>query len=90
MKTFGKDTIEFVIFKEYWSIFKKYSDIKNDDAYWNEVTEDTSAFSNKYKGTEYEKFALDLSLALVEMLDKKSKKLTPENEDGECVNEEYK
>lgn len=69
---FGKGSIEFQMFNEFWGMFKTYCDISDDDAFWKMVTDSTSSFSEKYKGTEYEKFAMNLSLALAEFLDDKA------------------
>lgn len=70
---FGKGSIEFQIFNEFWGMFKEYCEITEDDTFWNKATNSTSAFSKKYKGTEYEKFTMNLSLALVELLDDKAR-----------------
>lgn len=63
------------IFTECWRLFKKYSNLVNDEAYWEEVVNQVEEFRRKYPG----EFPKELAYALVHELERRSRKDHEEN-----------
>lgn len=63
------------ILTEYWRLFKKYSNLVNDEAYWEELVNQVEEFKKKYPG-EYPK---ELVYTLVHELERRSRKDHEEN-----------
>jgi hypothetical protein len=69
-KRFEKNSEEWQMFTEFWSLCQKYWIPDKDDEYWKSVTEESIAFGEKYK-TE---FAKKLVFALLDSLEDKRKR----------------
>lgn len=67
---FEKSSREYVMFKDFWSLMKKYWIPENNDSYWEELISDTDQFAKRY-GNEV--FARDLAMALIGELERKAK-----------------
>lgn len=63
------------ILTDYWRLFKKYSNLVNDEAYWEELVNQVEEFRRKYPG----EFPKELAYALVHELERRSRKDHEEN-----------
>lgn len=43
----------FELFTDFWRLFKKYSDVKNTEKYWNEVQNECRRLREKYGKTAF-------------------------------------
>lgn len=55
------------IYKDVWNFHKKYADVKEDDAYWESVANESVSISKKYNEC---RFVIDLLLAVVKELER--------------------
>ena len=67
-KKFTKETKEFQMFQELWSIFQKFGQIENTEEYWNDFINNARKFAEKYG--EYGK---NIMIATIEEFEKISK-----------------
>ena len=67
-KHFAKNTKEFQMFQEFWSIFQKFGQIENTEEYWNDFINNARKFAEKYG--EYGK---NIMIATIEEFEKISK-----------------
>ena len=67
-KHFTKNTKEFQMFQELWSIFQKFGQIENTEKYWNDFINNARKFAEKYG--EYGK---NIMIATIEEFEKISK-----------------
>ena len=67
-KHFTKNTKEFQMFQEFWSIFQKFGQIENTEKYWNDFINNARKFAEKYG--EYGK---NIMIATIEEFEKISK-----------------
>lgn len=47
-KKFNKDTQEFQMFQEFWSIFQNFGQVENTEEYWNDFVNNARRFAEKY------------------------------------------
>lgn len=47
-KKFGKETKEFQMFQEFWTIFQNFGEVENTEKYWKELINSSRKFSEKY------------------------------------------
>ena len=47
-KKFGKETKEFQMFQEFWTIFQNFGEVENTEKYWKELIDSSRKFSEKY------------------------------------------
>lgn len=66
-----KETIEFQIFTDVWNFFKKFYEVEDDDAFWDELIEESNQIAVKYGNN---KFANDLLIATIKELERRLKK----------------
>lgn len=66
-----KETIEFQIFATVWNFFKKFYEVEDDDAFWDELIEESNQIAVKYGNN---KFANDLLIATIKELERRLKK----------------
>ena len=62
---FGKDTVLWQMFTDYWSMCQRVWIREDNPDYWKQVVDETSTFAGKYK--DY-RFAARLATALVDEL----------------------
>ena len=60
------------LFTDVWRFYKKYSDVKDTDEYWEEAVDESSALSKKYGEC---KLAIALVLAVIDELERKAKEV---------------
>lgn len=65
-KKFTKETKEFQMFQEFWTIFQKYGQIENTEEYWKNFTDDARKFAGKYG-----KYGQELMIATFEEFERK-------------------
>lgn len=65
---FGKDSIEWAMFGEYWKMCQKLWVVEDNNEYWDTVIKETGDFARKYESVS---LAKDLAMSLVADLDKK-------------------
>ena len=83
-KKLDKGSTEWQFFQDFWRLRQKYYDPDNEpDEWFDEVTKAASKIAEKYKNTEFSKFAGDLVYAHLSDLDRKHR----ERKDGEEKNE---
>lgn len=58
------------LFTDCWRYFKKYSEVKDTDSYWEAVVDESGELAKKY---DNDKFAIALVLAVVEEFERKAK-----------------
>ena len=58
-----------------WYAFKaRAMTVSNEDAYWDDAIQAFDKVANKYKGTEAEDFAMEMSCAAIKSLENKYRK----------------
>ena len=67
-KKFNKDTQEFQMFQEFWSIFQNFGQVENTEEYWNDFVGNARRFAEKYGD-----YGKQLMLATLEEFERKSK-----------------
>lgn len=67
-KKFNKDTQEFQMFQEFWSIFQNFGQVENTEKYWNDFVDNARRFAEKYGD-----YGKQLMLATLEEFERKSK-----------------
>lgn len=67
-KKFNKDTQEFQMFQEFWSIFQNFGQVENTEEYWNDLVDNARRFAEKYGD-----YGKQLMLATLEEFERKSK-----------------
>lgn len=72
-KRFEKGSEEWAMFREYWALCQRFWEPEDNDEYWEQVIDSTNDFYKKYRENN-EIFAKEIVLALVDALDKKSRK----------------
>lgn len=55
------------MFTDCWKFYKKYADVKEDDAYWEAVVNESNEISKKYGEC---KFIINLVLAVIDELER--------------------
>lgn len=55
------------IYKDVWNFHKKYTAVREDDAYWQDVIRESDSIAKKYNNC---KFVVALLLAVVDELDR--------------------
>lgn len=55
------------IYKDVWNFHKKYADVKEDDAYWERVVNESSRIAKQYGDS---KFVIGLLLTVIEELER--------------------
>lgn len=60
------------LYKDVWDFHKKYADTKNTDDYYSALADESSRIAKTYGN---HKFAVDLLLAVVNELERKSKEM---------------
>ena len=55
------------IYKDVWNFHKKYADVKEDDAYWESVVNESSRIAKQYRES---KFVIGLLLTVVDELER--------------------
>ena len=68
-KKFGKETKEFQMFQEFWTIFQNFGEVEDTEKYWKDLIDVTRKFSEKYG--EYGK---KLMLSMYEEFERQCKK----------------
>ena len=58
---------EFAYFGEVWTLFKKYYDVQQEPAYWDDLLEDASAINQRY----HCELCKDLLMAVMNELERK-------------------
>lgn len=53
------------IMNEYWVIFKDYAGMQQNEEGWSDLVEKLTAMHEKYRKSDYEKFAADLFFAFL-------------------------
>lgn len=69
-KRFEKDSEEWKLFREYWSICQRFWEPEDNDKYWEQVVDITDDFYEKYKANN-EIFVKKIILAFVDTLEEK-------------------
>ena len=67
-KKFNKDTQEFQMFQEFWSIFQNFGQVENTEEYWNDFVNNARRFAEKYGD-----YGKQLILVTLEEFERKSK-----------------
>lgn len=67
-KRFGKDSIEWDLFQQFWRLCQKFWIPEDNDEYWNSMIKETNEFMKKYQS---EIFSKEIGLAFIESLEKK-------------------
>lgn len=65
-KVFGKDSEEWLMFREYWQLCQKYYIPEDDENYWNSLVKSIGMFNLKYKND----FANELTIAFFNTVEK--------------------
>jgi|GEM_PF-314001 len=65
---FGKDSIEWEMFGEYWKMCQKLWVVEDNNEYWDTVIKETGEFARKYESVS---LAKELAMSLVADLDKR-------------------
>ena len=65
-KKFGKETPEFQMFQEFWTIFQNFGQVENTEEYWKELINSSRKFSEKYG-----EFGKQLMIATYEELERR-------------------
>lgn len=60
------------LFTDCWRFFKKYSEVKDTDEYWEAVVDESSKLSKKYNN---DKFAIALVLAVIDKFEREAKEM---------------
>ena len=47
-KKFTKETKEFQMFQEFWTIFQNFGQVENTEEYWNDFINNARKFAEKY------------------------------------------
>lgn len=66
-----KNSLEWNLFSEVWTLFKKYYRVRSDDAFWSSLVDESDYVFKKYEQTECKGLAESLILAVVKELEKK-------------------
>lgn len=66
-KKFTKDTSEWMLFQDFWSLCQKYWQPEESSEYWHALINDTDNFTRKYNDTNKE-FVKNISLALLDTI----------------------
>lgn len=61
-----------------WKFFKKYSDVKSNDSYWEKVVSESGEIAKQY---ENDRLCRDLLLAALSELERKEKELRARREE---------
>ena len=72
MKQELKDTEIWKFFKEYWIILQDYYVPEKDSKYWDNLVANGSRLVDKYKDTDFGRFASDLVQAELNFIERKS------------------
>ena len=67
-KKFTKETKEFQMFQEFWSIFQNFGQVENTEEYWNDFVNNARKFAEKYGD-----YGKQLMLVTLEEFERKSK-----------------
>ena len=67
-KKFNKDTQEFQMFQEFWSIFQSFGQVENTEEYWNDFVDNARRFAEKYGN-----YGKQLMIVTLEEFERKSK-----------------
>lgn len=67
-KKFTKETKEFQMFQEFWTIFQNFGEVENTEKYWEELQNTASQFSKKY-GT----YGTQLMISMYEEFERRNK-----------------
>lgn len=46
---YGKDSVEFAMFQEFWKLFQEYAIPEDNDFYWKSMQADCERFYEKYQ-----------------------------------------
>lgn len=65
-----KETIYWALYADIWGFHKKYADVKEDDAFWEQVVDEAHIIYEKYKGKPEGEFAKKLILDVCDELDR--------------------
>lgn len=65
-----KNSAYWQIFGDVWQYFKQFYPPQSDDEYWDKVVAEIESLMIKYKGSEGEKLAQDLILAVLTELER--------------------
>lgn len=65
------------LFTDCWRFFKKYSEVKDTDEYWQRVVDESRELSRKY---DNDKFAIALVLATIDEFERKAKEMRANSE----------
>lgn len=72
-KELGKNDLEFVLFQDFWNLYKEFHDVERKDEYWESVIAGWSAFIDRYNSEKIPKqihqMAIDLSQAVMRKLE---------------------
>ena len=60
------------LFTDCWRLFKKYSEVKDTDEYWEAVVDESVQIANRYNNC---KFVRDLLLAITNELEHRAKEM---------------
>lgn len=60
------------LFTDCWRFFKKYSEVKDTDEYWEAVVDESGELSKKYNN---DKFAIALVLAVIDKFEREAKEM---------------
>lgn len=64
-----KSTIYWTLYADIWGFHKKYADVKEEDAFWEQVVDEAHVIYEKYKDKPEREFAKKLLLAVVDELE---------------------
>ncbi len=65
-----KETIYWALYADIWGFHKKYADVKEDDAFWEQVVDEAHVIYEKYKDKPEGEFAKNLILDVCDELDR--------------------
>ena len=63
-----------VILNRYWSTFKRFAGLKQEDKGWGELVGEMTQVFDDYKDTEYSKFVTNMFFAFLGEIERMSKK----------------
>ena len=72
MKKSLKGTNEFQFFKEFWALHQDYYTPEKDSRYWDNLVANASGLIEKYKDTDFGRFAAELVQAVLMNQERKS------------------
>lgn len=65
-----KDSVYWTLYSDIWNFHKKFADVREDDAFWEQVVDEAGVLYKKYDGLPEQEFAKQLVLNVLDELER--------------------